>query len=285
MPCRHPHRFVTALLFVIGLSMLGGHYALSGIRAQHVVSQALVAPTLIQTGARSPLLGLSAERQETPAPGTPVVATATPTVTPEVATSPPLNTVSTSAPVMVAPTVTPQQSQSSSGGTSILLSVVVAVFTVVIALANMLLWMTTRENVDVMRENLKVLSEQSAYLQSLAKTQTLYSITGAHRSMFLAFLSNERALSLLARSAETAPDVYATSFIASLLINHVSDVYRSVVLGQLDSNEWGAMQSDIRDMFSWPIVKSRWEAVASFYPKDFREYIAALLESTDEYSI
>jgi hypothetical protein len=113
-------------------------------------------------------------------------------------------------------------------------NIVLLALTGAIALANALMWLATKRNVEITKKNVEVLSRQTSYLESVSRTQVLHGITEAHKTTFLTLLSNKDMLTILASDAKMAPEVYAESYISGILINHSSDIYRAFMEGHLD---------------------------------------------------
>lgn len=173
-----------------------------------------------------------------------------------------------------------------------LTNILIALCTLFYTIASFLLWRATRAT-------LGIVERQTAFMEAATKSETAYRISAAHREMFLAFLGNPLALQILAGDVLTPDETqrvssenglpilrrletthrYLRAQMATLLINHVADVFQSFQRQHLEQSDWDGLQNDIRDLLDWPFVQERWTAIETFYSQDFRDFIGGLRRS------
>jgi hypothetical protein len=81
----------------------------------------------------------------------------------------------------------------------------------------------------------------------------------------------------LSHSLSSSPERIIHTFLGTFLVNQAAQIFRFYEAGGLDESTWLGVMEDIRDMFTWPIVRERWEAVRPFHTPSFREFIDHLL--------
>ncbi|MER8995555.1 hypothetical protein [Mesorhizobium sp. M0678] len=153
-----------------------------------------------------------------------------------------------------------------STGWSALAAVVTAVMTVIYTFGTLLLWISTRSTVKILKTQL---DNQSKQIKSAANSQ----IISSHRELFLAILQDEdlsRALFGTKRGADA--DLIRRRWLGTILINHCYLIFAEHQTGVI-IGEFYEFVEDAKDLFSFGIVRSRWEEVRDFHRADFARFI------------
>ena len=135
-------------------------------------------------------------------------------------------------------------------------------------ICNILLWVTTYFT-------LKEIRRQNNNIKISIKADAFKNITEAHRNIFINILNKPELSKIM--SGNNDVEGFSKQMIASLLINHCSNVHLFFQKNLIDKDDFIGMQNDILDLFNWPIVKERWPEIRAFYSLQFQELIDNLL--------
>jgi hypothetical protein len=150
---------------------------------------------------------------------------------------------------------------------------VTAVATVIYTIGTFLLWWVTRKSTKVLDCQLRILeiqiNRQAAINEVLVTNATL----DAHREIWFSVISNPLFASLLYNGNPQGQERITGEFLGSILINQCARIHLNYATGIYDSAEFDSFARDARYLFSFPLVKWRWEGVCRYHKKDFVEFV------------
>lgn len=138
--------------------------------------------------------------------------------------------------------------------------------TCVATVTNIFLWLTTRQTVQILVEQVK---HQVASSYSLAQ----YSIVDAHRQLFLGILNNPSLLASFTKANNLDPKDWELQKIAEFLINQVLIGYLNFVNGIISSAHFEGFKRDAKDVFAYQSVQNHWKHVRTVHSDDFCQFV------------
>lgn len=138
-----------------------------------------------------------------------------------------------------------------------------------------MLWVTTHRS-------LREIRKQNKNIAHSLKRDTIQQITKSHQDLFLTILSDQVLLATFAKSMGISSKKFTKQMIGTLLINHCAAVHLCSMEELLTSSDWIAIENDILDLFSWPIVKERWPKIRAFYSVEFQKFIDDLISNKEK---
>ncbi|NEZ67711.1 hypothetical protein D0962_33965 [Leptolyngbyaceae cyanobacterium CCMR0082] len=151
-------------------------------------------------------------------------------------------------------------------------ALLMVVFTCVITIANILLWLSTRRTIA-----LQVKSNYSLNHQSL--------VTG-HRDLFLGLLHQPDILEKFAIANSIDVDSWELKIVSAFFINQIFVHYLNLTNGTIEQSYLEGLKQDAREVFSFPTVQSHWKNSRVWYAPDFQRFVEEelLSPSTDQSS-
>lgn len=132
-------------------------------------------------------------------------------------------------------------------------------FTCVITIANVLMWLSTRRTIQ-----LQTASNYSLNYQSLIQ---------GHRDLLFGLMNQPDALKAFAKANQFDPDRWALQSIATFFINQAWVHFVNFEHGTLDETHLESFKKDAQDMFTWSSVYERWQQAKNFYPENFQSFV------------
>lgn len=145
------------------------------------------------------------------------------------------------------------------------------VFTCVMTIVNLLMWLSTRRTIK-----LQVVSNYSLNHQS---------IVNGHRELFLGLLHQPTILEKFATANNLNPEQWELQIISSFFINHAFIHYLNFSNGTLDKAYFEGYKRDAQEFLSLPTIQAHWQAARLGYSAAFRKFVEEELLSTSDASI
>lgn len=156
---------------------------------------------------------------------------------------------------------------------------IIAVATVVYTGGTFLLWWVSRRNVQILERQLLLLEEQLQRQAAFNKVLVTNAILDAHREIWLPIISNPSFLNLLQKTELEGSERTAAEFLGSILINHCARIHLNFQHGLFGKDELEAFSRDARYLFSFPLVKWRWERAAKYHSEEFIRFVQAQISA------
>ncbi|MBE9117274.1 hypothetical protein IQ249_15340 [Lusitaniella coriacea LEGE 07157] len=147
-----------------------------------------------------------------------------------------------------------------------LVALLMVLFTLITTVANILLWNTTRQTVQLLLEQVR---HQIATGYSQAQSR----IIDAHRELFLAILNNPSLLESFTSANDLDPKTWEIEKIAEFLINQVLIGYLNFTNGIISLNHFDGFKRDARDVFAYESVRQHWHRVRVVHSDSFRRFV------------
>lgn len=138
-------------------------------------------------------------------------------------------------------------------------SLLMVLFTCVITVANILLWLATRRTIK-----LQVSSNYSLNHQS---------IVNGHRDLFLGLLHQPDILQKFAKANNLDPEQWELQIISSFFINHAFIHYLNFSNRTLDKTYLEGFKRDAQEFLSLPTIQAHWQAARLGYSAAFRKFV------------
>jgi hypothetical protein len=148
-----------------------------------------------------------------------------------------------------------------------------AVATVIYTVGTFLLWHTSRSNVKALESQLALLNTQLDFQVQFNRAVAHGATLDAHREIWLPVVSNRELLSLLQANPPDDRNRTAGELLGSIVINHCSRIFAHFSDGIFDASELPAFSRDARHLFSYPLVRWRWQDVAKYHSDDFAKFV------------
>lgn len=142
------------------------------------------------------------------------------------------------------------------GEVSALLTVL---FTCLITIANILMWLSTRRTIQ-----LQVASAQSLNYQSLIQS---------HRELMFGLISHPETLQAFALANGFDRDEWRLQILSTFFINHAWMHFVIFDHEKFDHVHLESFKRDAQEMFTWPSIRERWHQAKISYPKNFRNFV------------
>ena len=133
------------------------------------------------------------------------------------------------------------------------------VFTCVITIANILLWLSTRRTIA-----LQVKSNYSLNHQTLVS---------GHRDLFLGLLHQPDILEKFAIANKIDVESWELKIVSAFFINQVLIHYLNLTNGTIEQSYLEGLKQDAREVFSFPTVLSHWQQSRVWYAPDFQRFV------------
>lgn len=152
-------------------------------------------------------------------------------------------------------------------------ALLMVIFTCVITIANVLLWLSTRRTIA-----LQVKSNYSLNHQSL--------VTG-HRDLFLGLLHQPDILKKFAIANSIDVDSWELKIVSAFFINQIFVHYLNLTNGTIEQSYLEGLKQDAREVFSFPTVRDHWQQSRVWYAPNFQRFVEGelLLSPTDKSSL
>ncbi|MEO0374416.1 MAG: hypothetical protein AAF329_07225 [Cyanobacteria bacterium P01_A01_bin.17] len=138
-------------------------------------------------------------------------------------------------------------------------ALLMVLFTCVITVANILLWLATRRTIA-----LQVKSNYSVNHQT---------IVHGHRDLFLGLLHHPNILKKFAEANAMDVDEWEFKIIAALFINQTFVHFLNFANGTIDDSYMEGFIKDAQEIFSLPTVKKHWQHSKQGYSDDFQKFV------------
>ena len=145
-------------------------------------------------------------------------------------------------------------------------ALLMVLFTFIATVANILLWNTTRQTVQL-------LLEQVRHQIASGYSQAHYHIIDAHRELFLGILNNPSLLESFTSANGLDPKTWELQKIAEFLINQVLIGYLNFINGIISLSHFEGFKRDARDVFAYESVRKHWQRVRVVHSDDFRRFV------------
>lgn len=152
-------------------------------------------------------------------------------------------------------------------------AITVAFATVIYTGGTFLLWWVNRKNVQVLEKQLLILKDQIGYQSTFNKVLVTNAALDSHREIWLPIITNPMLVGLLQNNNPKAIERTTAEFLGSILINHCARIYLSFQHGFADMNEFPSFSRDARYLFSFPLVRWRWESISKYHSPDFVKFV------------
>lgn len=103
------------------------------------------------------------------------------------------------------------------------------------------------------------------------KVKAFKDILNSHRELYFEILKNDEFASKVADSGDVA--LFKKNMLGTILINHCQIIFETAKNKLVSDDDWVGLQNDIKDFFTWSIVRDRWVNNRQFYPRDFQRFV------------
>ena len=138
-------------------------------------------------------------------------------------------------------------------------ALLMVVFTCVITVANMLLWLATRRTIA-----LQVKSNYSLNHQTLVSS---------HRDLFLGLLHQPDILEKFAIANSIDVESWELKIVSAFFINQVFVHYLNLTNGTIEQSYLEGLKQDAREVFGFPTVQGHWQNSRVWYAPDFQRFV------------
>ena len=145
-------------------------------------------------------------------------------------------------------------------------SLLTVLFTCVITVVNLLLWLSTRRTIQ-----LQIASNYSLNHQS---------IVNGHRELFLGLLHQPEILTKFAEANHLDIEKWELQIISAFFINHAFVHYLNFSNGTLDKVYLDGFKQDAQEIFAFPTVQTHWQQARVAYSTDFQTFVETELMPT-----
>ena len=142
------------------------------------------------------------------------------------------------------------------GDISALLTVV---FTCVITVANILMWLSTRRAIQ-----LQTASNYSLNYQSLIQ---------GHRDLFFGLWHQPELFAKFTQGNDLDKEQWELEILSTFFINQVLTHYVNFENGTLDKPYLDSFKKDAREVLTLPLINKRWQQVKQTYPPGFQHFV------------
>ena len=147
-------------------------------------------------------------------------------------------------------------------------ALLMVVLTLIITVANILLWLSTRRTIALQIKSNYSLNHQS--------------IVNGHRDLFLGLLQEHDILKKFAKANGLDIDQWEIQIISSFLINHTFAHYLNFANGTLDKSYLDGFKQDAQELFALPTVQKHWNQARGAYSLAFQQFVEEELMSSSE---
>ena len=150
---------------------------------------------------------------------------------------------------------------------------IAAITTVIYTGGTFLLWWVNRKTTRLLAQQIRLLQDQLNHQAAFNKVFLHNSSLDAHREMWLPIISNPLFVNLLDKTNPQGAEKRAGEFLGSILINQCARTFATFQHGFSDQGEFAAFSRDARYLFSFPLVKWRWDGVARYHSTEFVDFV------------
>lgn len=150
--------------------------------------------------------------------------------------------------------------------------------TFVTTVANILLWISTRQTV-------KLLISQMRHQVASGYSEAQHTIVDAHRELFLGILNNQKLLESFTNANGLDCERWELEKISTFLVNQVLLGYLHLRNGIISASHFEGFKRDAQDVFAYETVRSHWQKVRLAHSEEFRRFVDTELLWRDEGSI
>ena len=147
-------------------------------------------------------------------------------------------------------------------------ALLMVVLTLIITVANILLWLSTRRTITLQIKSNYSLNHQS--------------IVNGHRDLFLGLLQQHDILKKFADANDLDIDQWEIQVISSFFINHAFVHYLNFANGTLDKSYLDGFKQDAQEVFAFPTVQKHWQQAKVVYSIAFQEFVEEELISSSD---
>jgi len=145
-------------------------------------------------------------------------------------------------------------------------TILMLLFTCVMTVANILLWISTRRTIE-----LQVKSNYSLNHQALVNS---------HRELFLGLLHQPEIFRKFASANSINSEQWQVNTVSAFFINQVFAHYLNVANGTIEASYLERLRQDIREVFAFPTVYAHWQHSRTNYAPAFQKFVDELLPSS-----
>ncbi|MEM9447016.1 MAG: hypothetical protein AAGA75_00600 [Cyanobacteria bacterium P01_E01_bin.6] len=138
--------------------------------------------------------------------------------------------------------------------------------TLVATAANIFLWFTTRESLQIL---IKQVNHQIASEYSSAQ----FNIVDAHRQLFFGILANPALIKAFTEANDLNPKTWTLEKISEFLINQALVCYLNFTNGIISSAHFEGFKRDARSLFDHQSVRAHWEKIKPFHSMEFCRFV------------
>lgn len=144
--------------------------------------------------------------------------------------------------------------------------------------ANILLWISTRQTVQL-------LLEQVRHQAASGYSEAQHTIVDAHRNLFFGILNNQPLLERFTKANGLDSKTWELQKVSSFLINQVLLGYLNFRNGIISPTHFEGFKRDAQDVFAYETVRSHWQKVRLAHSEEFRRFVETELLWCDEGAI
>lgn len=138
--------------------------------------------------------------------------------------------------------------------------------TFVTTVANILLWISTRQTV-------KLLLGQVQHQVATGYSEAQHMIVDAHRELFFGILNNPPLLKKFAEANNLDPTEWELQKLSTFLVNQVMIGFLNFRNGIISPSHFEGFKRDAQDVFAYQTVRSHWQKVRLAHSKEFRRFV------------
>ncbi|MEM9092780.1 MAG: hypothetical protein AAGC93_29135 [Cyanobacteria bacterium P01_F01_bin.53] len=138
--------------------------------------------------------------------------------------------------------------------------------TFVTTVANILLWISTRQTV-------KLLISQIRHQVATDYSEAQHTIVDAHRELFFGILNNQKLLESFTSANGLDRDDWELEKISAFLVNQVLLGYLHLRNGIISPSHFEGFKRDAQDVFAYETVRSHWQRVRVAHSEEFRRFV------------
>lgn len=147
-----------------------------------------------------------------------------------------------------------------------LTALLMMMLTFITTVANILLWVSTRQTVQL-------LVGQVQHQIAASYSEAQHNIVNAHRELFFQIINNPQLFESFAQANGFDPKVWELQKVSSFLINQVLIGYLNFRNGIISPSHLEGFKRDAQDVFAYQSVRSHWEKVRLVHSEEFRLFV------------
>ncbi|HHP7246043.1 MAG TPA: hypothetical protein ACFE0H_15285 [Elainellaceae cyanobacterium] len=138
--------------------------------------------------------------------------------------------------------------------------------TLITTVANILLWISTRQTV-------RLLLEQVRHQVASGYSEAQHTIVNAHRDLFFGILNNQPLLERFAQANGLDPTDWELQKVSSFLVNQVLIGYLNFRNGIISPSHFESFKRDAQGVFAYKTVRSHWQKVRLAHSEEFQRFV------------